>query len=189
MLTAISLQERTKSASVERRFVPMADGQVRWRALAFLLTAQRTLYDQRAATLSSSSEKSRIATGRTRAQTPGSAYVQVGSYIANARGRSRSRAHGRWNDTGGSRRQNVDNEECCFTSGERCVHPPDIDHHREIRGSGGRVRRNSRADEAIVLALQTSLGIVGPLDLRLSLSGQKRGSPVMAASNGNKVVE
>jgi hypothetical protein len=28
MLTAISLQERTESASVERRFVPMADGRV-----------------------------------------------------------------------------------------------------------------------------------------------------------------
>ena len=178
-----------ESASVEPRFVPMADGQGCWCGLALLLTTQRRLYHQRAGTLSSSSQKSRIARKRTPAQKPACAYVQVGSYIANARGRSRSRAHGRWNDTGGSRRQNVDNEECCFTSGERCVHPPDIDHHREIRGSGGRVRRNSRADEAIVLALQTSLGIVGPLDLRLSLSGQKRGSPVMAASNGNKVVE
>ena len=86
MLTAISLQERTESASVERKFVPMADEQVRWRALAFLLTAQRKLYDQRAATLSSSSEKSRSASGGTRAQTPDCAYVQVGSYIANARG-------------------------------------------------------------------------------------------------------
>ena len=155
MLTAISLQERTESASVERRFVPMADGRACWCELAFLLTAERKLYDQRAATLSSSSQKSRIATGRTRAQKPACAYVQVGSYIANARGRSRSRAHGRGNDTGGSRRANVDDEECCFTSGERYVHPPDIDHHREICGSGGRVRRNSRADEAVAFALQT----------------------------------
>ena len=129
----------------------MADGQVCWRELAFLLTTQRKLYDRRAGALSSSSQKSRIATGRTRAQKPACAYVQVGSYIANARGRSRSRAHGRWNDTGGSRRENVDNEECCFTSGERYVHPPDIDHHREICGSGGRVRRNPRADEAVAL--------------------------------------
>jgi hypothetical protein len=108
----------------------MADGQVCWCELAFLLTTQRKLYDRRAGALSSSSQKSRIATGRTRAQKPACAYVQVGSYIANARGRSRSRAHGRGNDTGGSRRENVDDEECCFTSGERYVHPPDIDDHR-----------------------------------------------------------
>lgn len=141
----------------------MADGRVCWCELASLLTAQPKLYDPRAATLSSSSEKSRIAKGRTRAQTPDCAYVQVGSYVANARSRSRSRAHGRWNDTGGSRRENVDNQERCFTSGARCAHPPDIDHHREIRGSGGRVRRNSRADEAVAFALQASLGIVRPL--------------------------
>src|SRR5690348_15049189 len=107
----------------------MADGHVCWRELAFLLTTQRKLYDRRAGALSSSSQKSCIATRRTLAQKAARAYVQVGSYIANTRGRSRSRAHGRRNDTGGSRRKNVDNEECCLTSGERCVHPPDIDHH------------------------------------------------------------
>jgi hypothetical protein len=67
--------------SDERRFVPMADGQVRWCELAFLLTTQRKLYDQRAGALSRSSQKSRIATGRTRAQKPACAYVQVGSYM------------------------------------------------------------------------------------------------------------
>jgi hypothetical protein len=56
--------------SDERRFVPMADGQVRWCELAFLLTTQRKRYDQRAGALSSSSQNSRIATGRTRAQKP-----------------------------------------------------------------------------------------------------------------------
>ena len=164
----------------------MADGQVCWRELAFLLTTQRKLYDRRAGALSSSSQKSRIATGRTRAQKPACAYVQVGSYIANARGRSRSRAHGRGNDTGGSRRANVDDEECCFTSGERYVHPPDIDHHREICGSGGRVRRNPRADEAVAFALQTRHGIVRPLRVERyapftypGVSGRRPGRPRM----------
>jgi ribosome-binding protein aMBF1 (putative translation factor) len=46
----------------------MADGQVCWCELAFLLTTQRKLYDQRAGALSRSSQKSRIATGRTREQ-------------------------------------------------------------------------------------------------------------------------
>jgi hypothetical protein len=110
MRTAIGLWERTESASVERRFVPMADGQVCWCELAFLLTTQGKLYDRRTGALSSSGQKSRIATGRTRAQKPASAYVQVGSCIANARGRSRSRAHGRGNDTGGNRRSKPDTE-------------------------------------------------------------------------------
>jgi hypothetical protein len=71
MRTAIGLWERTESASVEPRFVPMADGQVCWCELAFLLTTQRKLDDQRAGALSSSSRESRIAIGRTRAQKPG----------------------------------------------------------------------------------------------------------------------
>jgi hypothetical protein len=95
MRTAIGLSERTEPASIERRFVPMADGRVRWCELAFLLPTQRKPYDQRAGALSSSSQKSRIATGRTRTQKPACAYVQVGSYIANVCGRSRSRAYGR----------------------------------------------------------------------------------------------
>ena len=57
------------------------------------------------------------------------------------------------------------------TSGERYVHPPDIDHHREICGGGGRVRRNPRADEAVAFALQTSHGIVRPLRV---VSGRQR---------------
>ena len=60
----------------------MADGQVCWRELAFLLTTQRKLYDRRAGALSSSSQKSCIATRRTLAQKAARAYVQVGSYIA-----------------------------------------------------------------------------------------------------------
>jgi hypothetical protein len=39
----------------------MADGQVCWCELAFLLTTQRKLYDRRAGALSSSRQKSRIA--------------------------------------------------------------------------------------------------------------------------------
>ena len=117
MRTSIGLQERAQSALVERRFVPMADGQVCWCELAFLLTTQRKLYPRRAA-LSSSSQEPRIAAGR-RAQEQACADVQDGSYIANARGRPRSRTHGRGNDTRGSRRENVDNEECCFTRARR----------------------------------------------------------------------
>jgi hypothetical protein len=103
MLTAISLQECTESASVERRFVPMADGRVCWCELAFLLTAERK-------------------------------------------------------------------------------HPPDIDHHREIRGSGGRVRRTPRADNAVAFALQTSLGIVRPLRVT---TGRRTSASKAAMHNRN----
>ena len=91
--------------------------------------------------------------------------AQDRSHIATARGRSRSCPQGGGNDAGGSRRENVDNQERRVASGERRVHPSDAKHYREICGRCGCPCRDPRADKAVAPTSNSEAGrkIVRPL--------------------------